>query len=252
MERVVYIERFSDLEDIEISKYKRIYIGADSCPNLMPTFNELEKYIDFAKENNLKISFLTSFCFDVHIDRFRSLLPLLVDSKEELDIEIVINDWGIFQLVKELGFKLVLGRLLTKQKKGPRVENIKESLNESALFAYREVPSAFYEQFLLDNNFVRIELDNIPLGIEYNGKIPASIYYPYIFVSPSSLCMYFGKVSNKDKVCARECLSNVLVLEGEDFKRTQYRKGNSYFYKNKDLPNEKNLNVNRIVMFRRV
>lgn len=248
MDRVIYVRTLNDLDLVDFSKYGRIYIGADSCPNLLPTVIELEGYLSFAKKNNLKVTLLTSFCFDLHIDNFEELLPLLNEFKNDLDIEVVINDWGIFQVVRSLGFKLVLGRLLTKQKKGPRVEDIEDTLNESQLKAYKEVPSEFYEDFLLEHNFVRIELDNIPLGIEYHGKIPASLYYPYIFVSPSSLCLYFGKVSNTKKVCSRECLSNVLVLNDDDFKRTQYRKGNSFFYKNKELPKNKN-NIDRIVFF---
>lgn len=251
MERVIHIAQIKNLKEFEPEKYNRIYVGADSCPNLLPKKSEIEAYFEFAKTNNLKITLLTSFCFDKHIEEFKKIIPLLVENKDKLDIEIVINDWGILQEIKNLNFKLVLGRLLTKQKKGPRVENILHTLSPSQLQAYKQVPAEFFEDFLIENNFIRIEIDNTIAGIDYNGKLPATLYYPYVFVSPSSFCLFFGKVSNTEKTCSRECLSNYLLLEDSEFKKDQYRKGNSFFYKNKDLPKEK-ANIDRLAIFKRI
>jgi len=251
MEKVIHIATIKNLEEFDSKKYQRIYVGADSCPNLLPKLSEIEKYFEFAKAHNLKVSLMTSFCFDVHIKEFEKIMPILEENKDELDIEIIINDWGVFRLVKDKGFKFVLGRLLTKQKKGIRVENILHQLTPSQLKAYKEVPCEFFEDFLIENNFVRIELDNVAQGIEYNGKLPASLYYPYLFVSPSAFCLFVGKVSRPEPVCKRECLTNYLTLENDEFKRKQYKKGNSFFYKNKELPKER-ANINRIVIFKRV
>lgn len=250
MEKSIHISSIDKLDEIEVKKYSRIYIGADSCPNLLPFEKELEQFFDFAKNNKLKITLLTSFCYQIHLDKFKSIIYLLEDYSKFVDLEIVINDWGIFQLIKDKNFKLVLGRLLSKQKKGPRVQNIKNNVSPIQFNIFGEVHCEFFEDFLIKNNFIRIELDNNSIGINYNGRLPASLYFPFIFVSPSSFCIFNGKIS-KEKNCKKECLRNFLVLDDDEFNSKQYRKGNSFFYKNKQLPLNKN-NIDRVVLFQRV
>jgi len=67
----------------------------------------------------LDFSLVTSYVTNNAINKFREIFENL--SKIKPDSEIVINDWGLLSISKQYKFRLVLGRLLTKQKKGQRL-----------------------------------------------------------------------------------------------------------------------------------
>lgn len=248
MEKALHLRTVNQLKDIDTSRYNRIYIGGDSCPNLLPSISELEEYIKFAESRKLKLTLLTSFCYDTHLDKFREIIPMLQKFSQKLEIEVVINDWGYLGLLKGTDLILSLGRILTKQKKGPRINKIISKLSEDQVRTFSEVPSEFYEDILIEQGFARIELDNPVQGINYHGKLPASLHYPFVLAAPSSLCL-FKKNVNKINVCNRECLNTHLILQHGQFDTDLIHMGNSQFYMNKQLPKSHN-KIDRIIIWK--
>nr|AQS32425.1 hypothetical protein [uncultured archaeon] len=229
-------------------KYTRLYFGNEFCQRLIPTAEDLDSVINFVKKNNIKLSFVTPFVTNEGINKLEPLLELL--NKKLPESEVIINDYGTLELMREKKFKLkpVLGRLLTKQKRGPRIINIMDKLPKPAIKHFRksnaEVP--IFQEFLVKNGFERVELDNLLQGIEDDfskSKIKASLYYPYAYVTTTRFCLT-AICDKKDAIpgiypCKRECQKyGPFKLTNKHMPVPLLLKGNTQFFENKKLPKD--------------
>lgn len=256
MEKALFVEEIKDLK-LWSKKYSRIYFGSEFCQRLIPSLGELKKIIDFCKRKNLAITFVTPFVTDEGLSKLKPLFSAL--NKNFPAAEVVVNDWGVINFLSRQypEFGLCLGRLLNKQKRGPRVAKFIKSLPPAAV-EYFSLPlgeSVFDTDLAKKLNIKRVELDNLLHGIDRNHTdIPASIYYPYLYVSTTRLCLVglgFHEGGYKRKVnfkCARECRGFIFTLTHPEMPVKIYLKGNTQFVKNTKLPsNMKDLNIDRVV-----
>jgi hypothetical protein len=229
-------------------KFTRLYFGNEFCQRLIPTIEDLDHVINFVKKNNVRLSFVTPYATDEGISKLEPLLELL--NKKLPGSEVIINDYGTLELMQEKKLKLkpVLGRLLTKQKRGPRIINIMDKLPKPAIEHFRksnaEVP--IFQEFLIRNGFGRVELDNLLQGIEddfSNSKIKASLYYPYAYVTTTRFCL--TSICDKNNIspgiypCKKECQKyGSFKLTNKHMPIPLLLKGNTQFFENKKLPKD--------------
>ena len=123
MEQAVFISRVEQLKYCD-DNFTRLYFGIEFCERLLPTMQQLKKVISFVKERKVGFTFVTPYVTNKGLKQLEALIPAV--AREVPQVEIVFNDWGVFQFLKEarLPVSLVLGRLLTKMKRGPRIMNI--------------------------------------------------------------------------------------------------------------------------------
>ena len=239
-------------------KYIRLYFGNEFCQRLIPSKEDLDYIIGFVKKNNIKLSFVTPYVTDDGIERLEPLLELL--TKRLSGSEVIINDYGTLEIIKEKKLKLkpVLVRLLTKQKRGPRIINIMDKLPKPAIEHFRksnaEVP--IFQEFLVKNGFGRVELDNLLQGIGDDfseSKIKASLYYPYAYVTTTRFCL--TSICDKEDAvpgihpCKKECKKyGPFKLTNKNMPVHLLLKGNTQFFENKKLPEDlEEKGINRLV-----
>ena len=245
MEETLFVTKKQDLKYWN-GKYTRLYFGNEFCQRLIPTKEDLGYVIGFVKKNNIKLSFVTPYVTDEGIEKLEPLLELL--NKKLPESEVIINDYGALELMQEKKLKLkpVLGRLLTKQKRGPRIINIMGKLPKPAIEHFRksnaEVP--IFQEFLIKNGFERVELDNLLQGIGDDvseSKIKASLYHPYAYVTTTRFCL--TAICDKKNVipgiypCKKECQRyGPFKLTNKNMPVPLLLKGNTQFFENKKLP----------------
>ena len=95
----------------------------------MPSPKELEQVLDF--------TFVTPYVTDEGLKILESLFPEIEEKK--LGSEVVLNDWGILRILNERHPNLepVMGRLLNKMKRGPRLMNLLDILPQSSIDYFR-------------------------------------------------------------------------------------------------------------------
>jgi hypothetical protein len=179
-----------------------------------------------------------------------SLIPLL-DSLRDSDshAEVVFNDWGVLDLLRNdySDFKPVMGRLLNKTKRGPRIMNILEKLPPMCRNYYTSsvLDAAAACKFLKKHSVYRVEFDNQLQGLRLDNTdstIMKSLYVPYVFVSSTRFCLAAGcdDPDHMDFVgvgpCARQCRDYIFQLENQVMRVPLLRKGNTMFYVNDQLP----------------
>ncbi len=241
-ENAVYLTGPKQLESL--NGYSRIYYGAEFCETLLPAEKEFLRVVDFANENSLGFSLLTPFLTDSGMKRIDKLLTIL--SKNHAEAEVIVNDWGLLRRVNNLNLKPVMGRLINKQQRGPRTILLKGA--PEGMFEHYSrgiADSEEMQNFLLENNIFRIELDNLLQGVGSDfskTKLKASLHYPFAFISTSRLCLAANCESllGRKKIdlgsCSRECERYLFKLKSKDMPVELLLKGNSYFFENKKIP----------------
>lgn len=259
MEKAIFVSKIGNLKYIS-KDYSRLYFGNEFCQRLIPSLKELKKVLNFSQENNLDFTFVTPYVTNGGLDNLKSLLPFL--SKQN-PCEVVINDWGVLRLINKnyQNLKPVLGRLLGKQKRGPRIMNVWDKLPKTAKEYFRQTSITVprYRNFLKERGIRRIELDNLLQGIDlgFNAKkegIYVSLYLPYAYVTTTRLCLTANcdKPEYVDKIgifpCHKECQKYTFELKHKAMPVTLILKGNTQFFKNEKIPeNLEKKGIDRIV-----
>lgn len=265
MERVIFITKISQLRYIG-NKYSRLYYGNEFCERLIPSLQDLKVILNYIQKRKLGFSFVSPYVTNIGLGRLNVLFEFLKFKK--VNCEIIINDWGVLNLINRqyLDFQPVLGRLLTKQKRCPRLIELIKRETSPWLIKNPKNPKiislVFKKKFPLDldpyykgsntssvpiiHNFLiaqrirRIELDNTGQGLFLElpkGGICASVYLPYAYISTTFFCPTAGCAGTKDsllkiKPCKRECQRYIFKLRHKTMPKVIYLKGNTQFYKN--------------------
>jgi len=268
MEYAIHITHPRQLRYLR-ARHTRVYFGNEFCERLIPTRDEIEETLMFTRKKGLKLSFLTPYATNRGI---QALFPLFdMASVADCCDEVVVNDWGVLRILNRCyqKFEPVLGRLLTKQKRGP---NLKELLKRtprtfsrrdsddsgaSWFIVQKKLPLAldsYYKSsgvatvpeihhFLASQGIRRLELDNVEQGFYCDfphGKLSASLYLPYVYISTSLFCPSAGCDSKKYpalkiKPCTMQCRKYIFELRNRSMHKVIYLKGNTQFYKNNRL-----------------
>ncbi len=266
-EKALLINRIKDIRE----NTTRVYFGNEFCENLIPILDTLKKWYFFIKTKNKEFTFVTPFVTNIGLKKLESLLAFLNYQKNN---EVVFNDWGVFKLMKDNFKNLnpVLGRLLTKQCRDPRMLKIflhkqktREILSSGketktivfpkkiphTLFMHYQasvINAPIFQKYLLSQDINRVEIDNLiwEMNVKVDKNIKVSIYLPYGYIATTRLC---GKLTLTYTACKKECKKYFLRLKDESLPVPFYGIGNTVFYKSQ-IPSNKyleKLGIDRIV-----
>ncbi len=255
MEKAVFIAKTGDLKYVT-EEYSRIYFGNEFCQNLIPSVQEMAYILDTVSKKRMDFTLATPFVTNEGMAR---LIPLIEYISNRLAAsEIVINDWGLLRWLNRRypHLKLSLGRLLTKQKRGPRILNLMHRVPAGMVrhFSQSNADVPILTNFLISKGVTRIELDNLLQGIVRNNpEIKGSLYIPFAYVTTTRFCL-INDYRNRHRrprgvfVCKRECRDYLLRLRHKKMPVELLLKGNTQFFKNERLPdNLEKLNIDRLV-----
>lgn len=259
MEQALFISKLRNLKYFT-KDFTRIYFGQEFCERLMPDKKKLKNMLSFIDKEDLNFTFVTPYVTNHGLMKLEPILTFI--NKKRPGSEIVFNDWGVFQYIKDECNELipVMGRLLNRMKRGPRIMNIFDQLSESTKKYYQssnlDVP--YVEAYLRDQNIYRVEFDNLLQGLNLNGtdiKIKKSLYLPFAFISTTRFCLsaHCDKLEYFDYVgifpCAQECQRYTFNLLNPVMSVPLIRKGNTIFFLNENIPDvvEKH-QIDRIVI----
>jgi len=250
MENAIFLTNTGYLDHAN-KGYSRLYFGQEFCERLLPLPNELSKAVSCAKDTKIGFTLVTPYVTEKGLNQTRELLSLLVNRMP--GAEVVINDWGVLHLVNDEFQKLqpILGRLLYKQKRDPRISLLK---NKRAIAQF---PNCAFIEFLIQNRIKRVDSDTFPLfsctGLN-NPIIEGSLYYPFTYVATTRSCVLAGCENNQRKnlsgvfPCQKECQRFTFIIQSKMFPVNLFLKGNTQFFKNEKVPsNLEEKGINRLV-----
>ena len=256
MEQAIFISKVKDLNYVT-GEFSRLYFGIEFCQNLIPSQEDIKEILKFVFENKIELTFVTPYLTNKGMEKIKPLIIYLIDKKAES--EVVINDWGLLKWLscEYPDTSLILGRLLNKQKRGPRILNLRNRVPESMFshFQKSNVDSRIFRDFLKSKNVNRVELDNLLQGIDRpKESLKGSLYLPFAYVTTTRFCLSNFCLRNDIKAlrsvyeCNRSCQEHVFKLQHKDMPIDLYLRGNTQFFKNDNVPEKLGLlNIDRLV-----
>ena len=254
MEQALFITKTKNLHYWN-DDFNRLYFGVEFCERLLPSPAQLTRALNFALQEEKGFSLVTPYVTDRGLKKVEKLLALL--SEEYPESELVFNDWGVFHLLRETGFsvKPVLGRLLNKMKRGPRIVPVQDMIPETSSHYFMtpgcSIPAI--QNFLLDKGIERIEFDNLLQGLNLDGitvNLHLSLYVPFAYVTTTRFCFmasghYTDDVTIGVLPCKKGCQDYAFTLHNPVMTTPLIRKGNTLFFSNEKIP-EQHLHRRRI------
>ena len=242
MEKALFISRFADLKLLG-NGYSRVYFGNEFCEGLIPGTEEIKDMLDFTAGERLKLTFVTCYCTDRGIKKIENAFELLSAYKDidALDPEVVFNDFGVLMAMRRHRLKPVMGRLLTRQSRDPRIRDFAKEYPLKKWMHLKEyaVADQYCEDFFKQQNIERIEIDNLLQGIHISARHgtgpKVSLYFPFGYVTTGRSCPLTGR--EYPLSCQKPCLAYpVPRLSYNSMPVPLYFKGNTVFFRNNRLP----------------
>jgi len=176
-----------------------------------------------------------------------TLFAHLASDWDERD-EVLLSDLGALEVARQRlpRATLVIGRALSGQKRGPRIEDL--TLTAEALNYFKQ--GTWYTraaaELLAEEDIQRVELDNLlqgvaPLPLPVHG----SLHVPWLMVTSSRNCPYHR--DKKARRCRQGC-GEALRLSTPQTRHPLLQAGNSQFIQNSRLPDDlAALRIDRLV-----
>ncbi len=257
VDQALYVTRADRLRHWDSGTWKRLYFGVEFCERLIAGSAELEDVLAFAADHDVPLTLVTPYMTGAGLRTVTQQLEHLAE--RAAGSEVIFNDWGTLRLLttRFTSLKPVLGRLLTKQKRGPRLVTIAGKVPETLMDHFRhggfEVPQT--AAYLKEVGVERVELDNLLQGIRHGSSFKASLYLPFVYVSTTRICLSAGcdwETRPHQRAvfpCGFECRKYTFRLEHKDMPVPVILKGNTQFYHNDKLPDGlRDLGIDRIVV----
>ena len=256
MERALFIAKTENLKYVT-THFSRLYFGNEFCERLVPSPKDVAQVMDFVREHHLSFSLVTPYVTDAGLRKWEKVIRTVAEKNPQS--EVVVNDWGIFRATKSISKNLVpvLGRLMTKIKRGPRIVNVLDKLPPSALTHLKSTNLSVdtYRTFLVKQGITRADLDyplqDIIVG-DSGADIHLSLYIPFVYVTTTRFCLVASCDIPEQKgvvgifPCKKECQKYTFTLDNPVMGCSLIRKGNTIFYKNEKIPQSDELREKKI------
>lgn len=258
MEKAIFVTSLGSLPDLA-SDYRRLYLGTEFCERRIPEPSDLQQALTYAARSDLRLTLVTPYLTHAGIGRLAPLIRLLNEA-QDVGAEIVINDWGMLDVIRREynhpSFQLVLGRLLTKQLRDPRLVDMAGSVPQEAVDHFRmaNVDVPILSDFLVENGITRVEFDNPRHGLlRKDPTLPGSLYVPFVYLTTTRICPTNSRLTPKKTLrvvlpCSCECQDSAFRLRHKSMPVDLILKGNTIFFRNDAVPDGlPEMKVDRIV-----
>jgi hypothetical protein len=245
VERALFLSRWrGTLPD----GYQRLYFGAEFCSWAFPPLPQVETALKTSRQHKLPFTLVTPVLREETLAELRVLFAALQSQLQPGD-EVVISDFGALELVRELlpDVEVVLGRALSGQKRGPRIENLELPAEAQEYFRQGSWYSLEAVNLLREEGITRVELDNLLQGFApLPQALCGTLHTPYALVTSSRNCPFHRDKSGKR--CSVSC-GEVFRLSSEQTAHPLLQAGNSQFLEIQQLPeNLPALGIDRLVV----
>lgn len=259
------LEVKENIKNINVKKIDRIYFGDSFCQNLIPKKRVLLETYKTICDNDINFTLNTPYVTDDYLKEV--LINIETIYKHNETFEVVFNDWGVFYELKQRfpNLKLVLGRLLTKQRTDPNalkiITNKQEQIKD---IVPKKVSKSLYEHFqgsvindkvfqkyLMGNNIKRVEIEYLVwnMKLQLPNNIKAGIYYPYAHITTTRNCGILNMTYTKCNKMCRDIKIEYPSDEQHPFSYTVI--GNTVYYNLENIMTEDKIkkyrNIDRVI-----
>lgn len=248
MERALFLNRLvTPLPE----GFQRLYFGAEFCPWAFPRLETIGEALSASRAAGWSFTLATPVLAESVLPQIRRILVEIAPLLRPGD-EILVSDLGAVALAREAApdIPLILGRVLSGQKRGPQILDLELSADAMRYFRQGSWYGGETVALLGEIGVRRVELDNLLQGFDpLPAPLAGSLHLPYAMVTSSRNCPWRPAGSpGCDSGCGevftlREAGSAILLYQG----------GNTQFLHNDTLPPDpRKLGIDRLVFHPRL
>ena len=254
MEKVLFIDNryYSDIYNKDIFEpYDRIYLGNEFCDIQLPTEQQLNQ---IRTASSLPITLIFPILSEISFKNATDCIDFAIRSNIGVD-EIVFNDWGLYHFLnsKNIALKLVAGRMISKNKRDPRISDFDLNilLTEEGMKALAAPIQEHYIEYYKKFNIDRIEIDITCASLMRDvNDVSITIWDTWNILAVGRICPFVNnwKSYRVATVCNKECKNKSFfyTLNNKNQSSIVMQYGNAILYKSsKSIPP----NCDRVVFF---
>lgn len=180
-------------------KPDRLYIGNAFCHLLFPEENELFSMLEKARREGVRVTLTCSYVREFLLEKTEDLIGKLEEwcGRNGTELEIVVNDWGMADLLKNRASSLkpCLGVLLNKRKKDPRMPYKKGNMT---LLKQNSLNAEFYQAYLEQEFGIhRFEWESCGYAQQFPSAEPEEavehhLHMPFYQTNTSQYCTLYA------------------------------------------------------------
>ena len=226
-EHAICVRDTDDLGSLSSGRFVRVYFGNDFCELQIPSPAELKEVRALLEKTRCSLTLVLPWCTDAGIGKLDHILPMLPS-----DTEVVFNDWGVLEILRQTKLVPVMGRLLVSNTKDPRLgadPNVSKFCN---------LDDTAFQEFLVARRVRRVELDNVLQGYRFAliPELRASLHYPFVNITVTRKCPFAP--SQMTDVCNYACADDDAWGSLDGYNGPLIIKGNGQFYRNNHHPDD--------------
>jgi hypothetical protein len=181
--------------------FTRVYIGNEFCHNLLMDDSMLINILNICMNEGYKITIAFPYLLECRIGNIKVTVKKLNQwcLENNKKIEVLINDWGMIQLINEYNsFIPVLGRLMNKRKKDPRISWIWGSKKNKELLKINNLNCDHFIKFMEKYGIKRCEYEDHIIGNKITN-LQGSLHFPYFQINTSVFCPTYAQCNKYDR-----------------------------------------------------
>ena len=190
IQKAVYVQSPDVLVDksFPLTFFDRIYYGVELCEKRIPSPRLLKEMLHICDSSGKPLTLMTPLVTDRGIEQLEPLLQMLAEHDEKA--EVVVNEYGALMFIREKfpSLQVVMGRVLMRQKKDPRVAAIRDE-KIRGYFSGSILDNPYFCKFIREQGVERVEVDNLPHADPPQTDFSMSIYYPFVLITTSRNCV---------------------------------------------------------------
>lgn len=225
----------------------RLYYGAEFCFWRLPPGASIVAARNWARAAGCHFTLTTPVLAEEERRRFEALMKTVLPELAAGD-EVLISDWGALEVVRSLraDLTIILGRVLSGQKRGPRILDMTLGPAQRDYFQRGSWHSREALALLAEEGIGRVEQDNLLQGLAPLPEgLKGSLHIPYAMVTSSRNCPF--RADGRLGPCPVHC-GAAFTLRTSETPVLLYQDGNSQFLCNEQVPgNLAQLGIDRIV-----
>lgn len=219
-------------------------VGSEYCVHLLPGAVEMARACAAAAARRVPLLLMTPYFRDAELKR---AVPLFRAIPGGADLDVAVNDWGALLVLRALfpGLRLAVGRLLSGQKRCPRIESsprlsaAEKAWHRQGLFSSARARKFLAEEFGVSGFHVdALDGEWAPGDAQMPGAPPAGdlrdagappllfVHAPYAIVTVSDACPWLGGRSSSSVThCPRPCRDGFVILREPSMGREMIQRG---------------------------
>ena len=236
MELAIFIDNRYPIQQFDRNTYNRVYFGNDLCDIFLPSIEQIKIIKDFS---NLPLTLVYPMLSETNFSKAIDCIAYAADVFEN-NIEIVVNDWGLYHFLttEQINIKLAVGRILNKNKRDVRIDELDLSmlLTPRGIDALSSPTQQHYAKYYREMGFSRVEVDySCAYHVTDSVEIPISIWHPFNILAVGRICPFQNNWKSYEvtTTCNLECVNEEKTYHFNN-KRSQsevIHLGNAILYK---------------------